>query len=158
MYWVYCRTSWGRFSYAKTTRNQHEKREKIKIAKTRRKTRKNDTRSEPQIPFVQRFPRICTRNPFSRFSPSFRDIYLFAFFVLISCSFRVGKSLLRDPIINPVNTPLHTQEKKRSELIIPRQSPHPVQTPSASPAGRWCHGVPALPWDRTWSTGICRSF
>ena len=34
-------------------------------------------------------------NTLSRLSPSFRDFYLFAFFALVSCKFRVGKTLIQ---------------------------------------------------------------
>ena len=84
-----------RFSYAKSTRNQREKREKLKSTKTRRKSRKGYMRSKASDTLRLNIYKALNANTLSRLSPSFRDFYLFAFFALVSCRFRVGKTLIQ---------------------------------------------------------------
>ena len=57
-----------------------------------------------------------TRKPFSRLSPSFRVFYLFAFFVLFSCDFRVGNTPLRRPGIHPIN--IYSKKRKEIECLV----------------------------------------
>ena len=54
-------------------------------------------------------------NTLSRLSPSFRDFYLFAFFALVSCKFRVGKNAHTG--IRASTQPAKTHTEKKRELL-----------------------------------------
>ena len=82
------------------SRENNTKNAKISKARKVAKYAKNYSRSKIQIHCVWVFPVILNACTLSRISQSFRDFQLFAFFAWISCSFRVGKSLLHMKWIN----------------------------------------------------------